>query len=141
MTIKDRFEAVENKALREKLLYYSARDARNKIVTTDADALMGGFDWSDTMEGAEYWHRLYKILSDDGCIFDRAYAIMIGSVPDMPNTPPPPPKPETYVPKDEKYRYFTSTNTIIVHRFVDDKSVWSATFDIRSFIAWAKENT
>lgn len=141
MTIKERFEAVKNKELREKLVYYLADDARYTMVDTDADALIEGFDWSDTMEGDPYWMRLHSILGDDGCIFDRAYAIMTDSVPDMPNIPPPPPKPETYVPNGEKYRYFTSTNTIIVHRFVDDKSVWSATFDIRSFIAWAKENT
>jgi hypothetical protein len=136
MTIKQRFEAVKNKELRRRLLANMLDVENDTDASTDQDALKAGFVWSSTPEGFHYWDRMYDTLEKE-VTFDRAYAILDGSVPDMPSIPPPPPK---IITKGKEYRYYTSKNNIVVHRFVDDKSVWHATFDIPSFIAWTKEN-
>jgi hypothetical protein len=131
MTIKQRFEAVKNKELRRRLLA-NMRDVGNDTdAPTDRDALKAGFVWSSTPEGFHYWDKLDDTLEKE-VTFDRAYAILDGSVPDIPSTPPPPPKPA------KGYRYHICKDNIVVTQYIHDHE-WRATFDIDSFITWAKK--
>ncbi len=132
MTIKERFEAVKNKELRGMLLANLVDSEKYATAPTDQDALQAGFVWSESSEGFHYWDKLFDTLEKE-ITFDRAYAIIDGSVPDMPSIPPPPPKPA------KGYRYHISKDNIVVTQYIHDHE-WRATFDIDSFIAWAKEN-
>ncbi len=137
MMIKQRFEAVKNKELRRMLLANLADNEKYTSAATDRDALKAGFVWAETKEGHDYWQRISFAMTDKTTL-DDAYAKVYGAkVHDMPSIPPPLPK---IITKGKEYRYYTSKNNIVVHRFVADKSVWHATFDIPSFIAWVKEN-
>jgi hypothetical protein len=136
MTIKQRFEAVKNKKLRAKLLVNLGNQdsgASDYNAVTDQEALEAGFVWNRTPEGFHYWGKLDDTLEKE-VTFDRAYAILDGSVPDMPSIPPPPPKPA------KEYRYHICKDNIVVTQSIDGHE-WRATFDIDSFIAWVKENT
>ncbi len=131
MTILQRIEAVKNTELRGKLLANLVYGNRGKEADTDAEALLRAFTWEDTPEGNTYWDRLYSNLFV-GDTFDRAYAIIHGSVPDMPSTPPPP-KPA------KKYKYNIIRDAIEVTQSIGEHE-WRATFDIDSFIKWVREN-
>ena len=132
MTILQRIEAVKNTELRRKLLTNLVYGNRSKEVGSDADALIKAFTWEESPEGNAYWDRMYTRLFV-GDTFDRAYAILNSSVPDMPSIPPPPPKPA------KGYRYHICKDNIVVTQSIDGHE-WRATFDIDSFIKWVKEN-
>jgi hypothetical protein len=136
MTIKQRFEVVKNKELREKLLKnydvaYSTRFSCKANCTCDRDALQYGFVWEDSNEGHVYWRAISLAMTDKSTL-DDAYAKVYGSVPDMPSIPPPP-KPA------KKYKYNIIRDAIEVTQSIGEHE-WRAIFDIDSFVVWVKEN-
>jgi len=138
MTIKQRFEEVKNTGLRWKLLknYNECYAKKFPLIgkKSGKDALQYGFVWEDTDEGHDYWERISFAMTNKTTL-DAAYAKVYGAkVPDMPSIPPPPP------PKPAKgYRYHICKDNIVVTQYIHDHE-WRATFDIDSFITWAKEN-
>jgi len=79
MTVLERFKAVKDKTLREKLLKNYDPEVCNSIcgpsnfAVDDHTALANGFTWLFTTEGNTYWRDLYNLVGDEHT-FDKAWA-------------------------------------------------------------------
>ena len=154
MTILERYNAVKNTTLRDKLLHnYDAKyvaDCREAgSVDSDRTALQYGFQWKNSREGDTYWRTLAMEM-DDTMTLDEAFDIVY-----PPKTSAdaikhagfrfPPAHARKDDPRGKEYGYFivlmdTDKYTVTKFDYVNN-IVWSATFTEDNFLAWARDNT
>jgi hypothetical protein len=156
MTILERFNAVKNKTLREKLLHnydakYVAEYWCSRIVDSDRAALKYGFLWKNSREGDTYWRTLADAMAKNETTFDATFEEVYPAktsvmkragftIPEM--------KAHKDDPRGKEYGFFVA-DTIdgwegkryLVTKWEDKKAVWAATFTEDNFLAWARDNT
>jgi hypothetical protein len=160
MTILERYNAVKNTTLRDKLLHnYDAKYVKDYwksgTVNSDREALKYGFLWKNSREGDTYWRTLADAMAKNettfAATFEEVYPaeaikecknnvmeragfrlpINVARV-----------KPD---PRGVEYGYFAvrmGDNKYVVTKCdKHSNTAWSATFTEDNFLAWARDNT
>jgi hypothetical protein len=155
-TILERYNAVKNTTLRDKLLhnYDAGFNCSCDTPSSDEQALRYGFSWSNSPEGFLYWMKIHDRMVGK-CSLDEAFEkvypaeaikecknnvmeragfrlpINVTRI-----------KPD---PRGVEYGYFAvrlDGNTYVVTKCdADSNREWSATFTEDNFLAWARDNT
>jgi hypothetical protein len=159
MTILERFNAVKNKTLREKLLRnydakYVAEYWCSGIVGSDRAALKYGFQWAKSPEGDTYWRTLADAMAKgettldatfvevypDEAIMDFKKEVIVRAGFKFPAV-----SARKIDPRGAEYGYFAvrmDDNKYVVTKCdKHSNTVWSATFTEDNFLAWARNNT
>jgi hypothetical protein len=156
MTILERYNAVKNKTLRDKLLRnydakYVADYWKSGRVDSDRAALKYGFLWRNSPEGDTYWRTLADAMAKNETTFDATFVEVYPaktSVMEQAGFTIPEMKAHKDDPRGKEYGFFVA-DTIdgwegkryLVTKWEGKKAVWSATFTEDSFLAWASDNT
>jgi hypothetical protein len=159
MTILERFNAVKNKTLREKLLHnYDAKYVKDYwksgTVNSDREALKYGFLWRNSREGDTYWRTLADAMAKNETTLDATFVEVYPDEAIMDF------KKEVIAragfkwpamsarkndPRGAEYGYFAvrmDDNKYVVTKCdKNSNTVWSATFTEDNFLAWARDNT
>jgi hypothetical protein len=167
MTILERFSAVKNKTLREKLLHnYDAKYVkeywRSGTVNSDREALKYGFLWSKSPEGDGYWRTLADAMAKNETTFDATFEEVYPeeAIIDLKKEVIARAKKEVIAragfkwpvvsarkndPRGAEYGYFAvrmdGNKYVVTKCDADSNREWSATFTEDNFLAWARDNT
>jgi hypothetical protein len=162
MTILERYNAVKNKTLRDKLIHnydaeYADQYNRKQLGTKSARlALTYGFVWADSPERDIYWRKLSSAIEGNMTLdeaFEKTYPSEAikeckNDVMERAGFTIPEMKAHKDDPRGKEYGFFVA-DTIdgwegkryLVTKWKDKKAVWSATFTEDNFLAWARDNT
>jgi hypothetical protein len=156
MTILERFNAVKNTTLRDKLLHNYDTDfiCSGDDPSSDEQALRYGFSWSDSPEGLLYWMKIHDRLVGK-CSLDEAFekvypaeAIKECKNDVMERAGFRLPINVTRIkpdPRGVEYGYFAvrldGNKYVVTKCDKQSNTEWSATFTEDNFLAWARDNT
>jgi hypothetical protein len=159
MTILERFNAVKNKTLREKLLHnydakYVADHWKSGTVDSDRTALKYGFLWKNSREGDTYWRTLADAMAKNETTFDATFEEVYPEeaiinfkkeVIARAGFKWPAVSARKNDPRGAEYGYFAvrmDDNKYVVTKCdKHSNTAWTATFTEDSFLAWARNNT